>query len=45
VEEFGWPPGARKGRIEITLSNGHRVEVVGAVDVAVLRQVVETLSR
>lgn len=36
---------ARKGRIEITLANGHRVEVVGAVDVAVLRQVVETLSR
>lgn len=36
---------ARKARIEITLANGHRVAVLGAVDVDALRLVIDTLTR
>lgn len=35
----------RKGRIEIQLAGGHRLQIVGAVDAAVLRQVIDALSR
>lgn len=36
---------APRGRIEIEMASGHRVQVVGVVDIVLLRQVIETLSR
>lgn len=36
---------ARKGRIEIELANGHRLLVIGAVDVAAVQQVIAVLAR
>lgn len=39
------PRAARKGRIDIEMAGGHRLQVVGAVDVVVLQQVIAALSR